>query len=128
MATIKREITKTTTKSNTKTAKKSTKKATGNVFKLDEKTMTLTLELPVEWNAKHSMLKAVTLEKVEGKEYQQMVFLDDTGNKVFLFKTGFNYESLVKEEKRPTISKKDMSKLSDDEQKVLGLLLKKMSK
>lgn len=128
MATIKREITKTTTKSNTKTAKKSTKKATGNVFKLDEKTMTLTLELPVEWNATHSMLKAVTLEKVEGKEYQQMVFLDDTGNKVFLFKTGFNYESLVKEEKRTTISKKDMSKLSDDEQKVLGLLLKKMSK
>lgn len=128
MATIKREITKTTAKSNTKTTKKSTKKVTGNVFKLDEKSMTLTLTLPVEWNTNHSMLKAVNLEKVEGKEYQQMVFLDDTGNKVFLFKTGFNYESLVKEEKRPTISKKDMSKLSDDEQKLLELLLKKMSK
>ena len=127
MATIKREINKTTAKSNTKTTKKSTKKVTGNVFKLDEKSMTLTLTLPVEWNTNHSMLKAVNLEKVEGKEYQQMVFLDDTGNKVFLFKTGFNYESLVKE-KTIAKDKLDTSKLSDDEQKVLALLLKKMSK
>lgn len=127
MATIKREINKTTTKSTTKTAKKSTKKVAGNVFKLDEKSMTLTLTLPVEWNTNHSMLKAVNLEKVEGKEYQQMVFIDDTGNKVFLFKTGFNYESLVKE-KTIAKNKLDTSKLSDDEQKVLELLLKKMSK
>lgn len=127
MATIKREINKTTAKSNTKTTKKSTKKVTGNVFKLDEKSMTLTLTLPVEWNTNHSMLKAVNLEKVEGKEYQQMVFLDDTGNKVFLFKTGFNYEPVVKE-KTIAKDKLDTSKLSDDEQKVLALLLKKMSK
>lgn len=127
MATIKREINKTTTKSTTKTAKKSTKKVAGNAFKLDEKSMTLTLTLPVEWNTNHSMLKAVNLEKVEGKEYQQMVFIDDTGNKVFLFKTGFNYESLVKE-KTIAKNKLDTSKLSDDEQKVLELLLKKMSK
>ena len=127
MTTIKREINKTTAKSNTKTTKKSTKKVTGNVFKLDEKSMTLTLTLPVEWNTNHSMLKAVNLEKVEGKEYQQMVFLDDTGNKVFLFKTGFNYETVVKE-KTIAKDKLDTSKLSDDEQKVLELLLKKMSK
>ena len=127
MATIKRAINTTTTKSTTKTAKKSAKKVTGNVFKLDEKSMTLTLTLPVEWNTNHSMLKAVNLEKVEGKEYQQVVFLDDTGNKVFLFKTGFNYESLVKE-KTIAKDKLDTSKLSDDEQKVLELLLKKMSK
>ena len=127
MATIKRAINTTTTKSTTKTAKKSAKKVTGNVFKLDEKSMTLTLTLPVEWNTNHSMLKAVNLEKVEGKEYQQVAFLDDTGNKVFLFKTGFNYESLVKE-KTIAKDKLDTSKLSDDEQKVLELLLKKMSK
>ena len=123
MATIKREINKTTTKSNTKT----TKKVTGNVFKLDEKSMTLTLTLPVEWNTNHSMLKAVNLEKVEGKEYQQMVFTDDKGDTVFLFKTGFNYEPVVKE-KTIAKDKLDTSKLSDDEQKVLELLLKKMSK
>ena len=67
MATIKREINKTTV---TKQAKKSTKKAV-NSFKLDTKKMVLTLELPVEWNANHSVLKATQLEKVEGKEYQQ---------------------------------------------------------
>lgn len=124
MATIKREINKTTT---TKTAKKSTKKVV-NSFKLDTKKMVLTLELPVEWNANHSVLKATQLKKVEGKEYQQMVFTDDKGNQVFLFKTGFNYEPVVKEVKAPTVSKKGMSKLSDEEQELLTLLLKKMSK
>ena len=124
MATIKREINKTTT---TKTAKKYTKKVV-NSFKLDTKKMVLTLELPVEWNANHSVLKATQLEKVEGKEYQKMVFTDDKGNQVFLFKTGFNYEPVVKEVKAPTVSKKDMSKLSDEEQELLTLLLKKMSK
>lgn len=120
--TIKREI------ETTKTATKFTKKVTDNVFKLNEKTMTLTLELPVEWNANHSMLKAKNLSKVEGKEYQKLVFLDTKGNEVFLFKTGFNYEPVVKEGKTKAISGKDMSKLSDDERKVLELLLKKMSK
>lgn len=110
-----------------KTAKKCTKKVV-NSFKLDTKKMVLTLELPVEWNANHSVLKATQLEKVEGKEYKKMVFTDDKGNQVFLFKTGFNYEPVVKEVKAPTVSKKDMSKLSDEEQELLTLLLKKMSK
>lgn len=120
--TIKREINKTT-----RTATKSSKKAT-NSFKLDTKKMVLTLELPVEWNANHSVLKATQLEKVEGKEYQKMVFTDDKGNTVFLFKTGFNYEPVVKEEKTKAISKKDMSALSEEEQNMLTLLLKKMGK
>lgn len=110
-----------------KTTKKATKK-TVNSFKLDTKKMVLTLELPVEWNANHSVLKATQLEKVEGKEYQKMVFTDDKGNQVFLFKTGFNYEPVVKEDiKRVDISKaKDV--LSPEEQKMLELLMKKMSK
>lgn len=108
------------------TAKKSTKTSL-NTFKLNEKTMTLTLELQVEWNNNHSVLKAKNLSKVEGKEYQKMVFVDAKGNEVYLFKTGFNYEPVVKESK---ISKDslDTSKLSDEENKVLTLLLKKMSK
>lgn len=121
--TIKREI-------NTKTATKSTKTAknTGNVFKLDEKNMTLTLTLPVEWNATHSMLKAKNLNKVDGKDYQKLVFTDTKGNEVLLFKTGFNYEPVVKEEKTKAITKKDMSALSNEEQEVLTLLLKKIGK
>lgn len=109
-----------------KTTKKATKKAV-NSFKLDNKKMVLTLELPVEWNANHSVLKATQLEKVEGKEYQKMVFTDDKGNQVFLFKTGFNYEPVVKESKLSKDSL-DTSKLSDEEQKMLELLMKKMSK
>ena len=124
MATIKREINKTTT---TKTAKKSTKKVV-NSFKLDTKKMVLTLELPVEWNANHSVLKATQLEKVEGKEYQKMVFTDDKGNQVFLFKTGFNYEPVVKEAAKGVDLSKAKDVLSDDEQALLQLLLKKMSK
>lgn len=119
-------MTKTTIKREIETAKKSTK--TGlNTFKLNEKTMTLTLELQVEWNNNRSVLKAKNLSKVEGKEYQKMVFVDTKGNEIYLFKTGFNYESAVKETK---ISKDnlDTSKLSDEENKVLALLLKKMSK
>lgn len=123
MTTIKREITTKTATKSTKT----TKKATGNVFKLDEKNMTLTLTLPVEWNSNHSMLKAKNLSKVEGKDYQKLVFTDNKGNEVFLFKTGFNYEPVVKAEK---VSKDslDTSKLSKEEQEVLALLMKKMSK
>ena len=124
MATIKREINKTTT---TKTAKKSTKKVV-NSFKLDTKKMVLTLELPVEWNADHSILKATQLEKVEGKEYQKMVFADDKGNQVFLFKTGFNYKPVVKETAKGVDLSKAKDVLSDDEQALLQLLLKKMSK
>ena len=119
--TIKREI------ETTKNTVKTTKKATCNTFKLNEKTMTLTLELQVEWNNNHSVLKAKNLSKVEGKEYQKMVFVDCKGNEVYLFKTGFNYEPVIKDTK---ISKDslDTSKLSDEEQKVLALLMKKMSK
>lgn len=119
------------TKKSIETTKNTTKKAvkTGvNTFKLNEKTMTLTLELPVEWNANHSVLKAKNLEKVKGKEYQKMVFSDTKGNEVYLFKTGFNYESVVKETAKGVDLNKAKEVLSDDEQALLKLLLKKMSK
>lgn len=122
MATIKKSI------ETTKNTAKTTKKTTGNTFKLNEKTMTLTLELPVEWNGNHSMLKAKNLTKVEGKEYQKLVFADNKGNEVYLFKTGFNYEPVVKESATGVDLSKAKDVLSDDEQALLKLLLKKMNK
>ena len=125
MTTIKREINKNAT------TKKTTSKrvvSNTNVFELDEKKMLLTISLPVEWNATHTGLKAKNVCDVEGKEYKKLSMLDKAGNEIHLFKTTFGYEPVVKEVKAQKVSKKDMSKLSDDEQKMLELLLKKMSK
>lgn len=119
MATIKKSI---------NTESKTTAKKAVNSFKLNEKSMTLTLGLSVEWNKTRTALKATHLEKVEGKEYQKMVFTDTKGNQLFLFKTGFNYEPVVKESVKGVDLSKATEKLSDDEQKMLELLLKKMSK
>lgn len=119
MATIKKSI---------NTESKTTAKKAINSFKLNEKSMTLTLELSVEWNKTRTALKATNLEKVKGKEYQKMVFTDTKGNQIFLFKTGFNYEPVVKESVKGVDLSKATEKLSDDEQKMLELLLKKMSK
>lgn len=113
---------------------KTTKKATAkrvlsnmNTFVLNEKEMILTLTVPVEWNASRTGLKAKNLTDVPGKEYKKMSAVDEKGNEVYIFKTTFGYESVVKESKLSKGSL-DTSKLSDDEQKVLELLLKKMSK
>ena len=113
---------------------KTTKKATAkrvlsntNTFVLDEKKMMLTLTVPVEWNASRTGLKAKNLTDVPGKEYKKLSAVDEKGNEVYIFKTTFGYESVAKESK---ISKDslDTSKLSDEEQKMLELLMKKMSK
>lgn len=123
MATIKREINKTTAKKST------TKRVVSNInsFELDEKKMILTITIPVEWNKTKTGLKAKNLVDVPGKEYKKMSAVDKTGNEIYLFKTTFGYEPVVKESK---ISKDslDTSKLSDEEQKMLELLMKKMSK
>lgn len=123
MATIKREINKTTTKKST------TKRVVSNInsFELDEKKMILTITIPVEWNKTKTGLKAKNLVDVPGKEYKKMSAVDKQGNEIYIFKTTFGYEPVVKESK---ISKDslDTSKLSDEEQEVLSLLLKKMSK
>ena len=113
---------------------KTTKKATAkrvlsntNTFVLDEKKMVLTLTVPVEWNASRTGLKAKNLTDVPGKEYKKLSAVDEKGNEVYIFKTTFGYESVVKESKLSKDSL-DTSKLSNDEQKMLALLIKKMSK
>lgn len=126
--TVKRTI--ETNKTAKTTAKKSTTKRTisnVNTFELDEKAMILKIELPVEWNKAHNGLRAKNVQDVEGKEYKKLSIVDKVGNEIYLFKTTFGYEPVVKESK---ISKADLdtSKLSDEEQEVLSLLLKKMSK
>lgn len=124
MATIKREINKTTAKKST------TKRVVSNInsFELDEKKMVLTITIPVEWNKTKTGLKAKNLVDVPGKEYKKMSAVDKQGNEVYIFKTTFGYEPVVKNVPIPEVSKKDMSALSDEEQAMLTLLLKKISK
>lgn len=111
------------------TAKKSAKRtvSNANTFVLDEKAMILKIELPVEWNKAHNGLRAKNVQDVEGKEYKKLSIVDKAGNEIYLFKTTFGYEPVVKQTK---ISKTDLdtSKLSDEEHKMLELLMKKMSK
>lgn len=122
--TIKREI--NTEKTTVKATAKTTKKAV-NSFKLDEKNMVLTVTVPVEWNKSKTGLKFTQVE-TDVKGFKYLVANDTKGNTVKLFKTGFEYEPVVKE----TVKGVDLSKakgvLSDDEQALLQLLLKKMSK
>ncbi len=112
-----------------KTTKKVTKRTVSNVntFELDENSMILKIELPVEWNKTHTGLKAKYIQDVEGKEYKKLSIVDKAGNEIYLFKTTFGYEPIMKESK---VSKSDLdtSKLSDEENQLLSLLLKKMSK
>lgn len=126
MATIKKTI---DTNKTAKTTKKATKRTVSgkNVFTLDEKSMILKIELPVEWNANHTTLKAKHVTDVEGQKYKKLSFTDDKGNELYIFKTGFSYESVIKEVK-PAKDNLDTSKLSDEENQLLQLLLKKMSK
>lgn len=113
-----------------KTTKKATKRTVSgkNIFVLDEKSMTLNITMPVEWNATHTVLKAKHVTDVEGQKYKKLSFTDDKGNELYIFKTGFSYEPVTKDVPIPNVSKKDMSALSDEEQAMLTLLLKKMSK
>lgn len=123
MATIKREINKITV---TKQAKKSTKQAV-NSFKLDEKNMVLTVTVPVEWNKSKTGLKFTQVE-TDVKGFKYLVANDTKGNTVKLFKTGFEYEPVVEETAKGVDLSKAKDVLSDDEQALLQLLLKKMSK
>lgn len=129
MATIKKTINTENKTAKTTTKKSTTKRTISNVntFELDEKSMILKISLPVEWNKAHNGLRAKNVQDVEGKEYKKLSIVDKAGNEIYLFKTTFGYEPVVKQTK---ISKSDLdtSKLSDEEQEVLSLLLKKMSK
>lgn len=123
-------VTKKSIETNKTTVKKSTSKrvvSNINSFELDEKKMMLTISIPVEWNKTKTGLKAKNLVDVPGKEYKKLSAVDKQGNEIYIFKTTFGYEPVVKTTK---ISKDslDTSKLSDEEQKMLELLMKKMSK
>lgn len=123
-------VTKKSIETNKTTAKKSTSKrvvSNINSFELDAKKMMLTISIPVEWNKTKTGLKAKNLVDVPGKEYKKLSAVDKQGNEIYIFKTTFGYEPVVKTTK---ISKDslDTSKLSDEEQKMLELLMKKMSK
>ena len=121
--TIKKTIT-TTAKNTAKTTK-----ATGkNTFKFDEKTGVLTLKLECEWNKTHTGLKVKHVDDVKtGKsEYKMTVFHDGKGNTLKMFKTGFGYESVVKDEKPLAVDSKKLAKLNKDEQDVLLAILAKL--
>ena len=118
--TIKREI-------NTEKATAKTTKKTVNSFKLDEKNMVLTVTVPVEWNKSKTGLKFTQVE-TDVKGFKYLAANDTKGNTVKLFKTGFEYESKVKEVVKGVDLSKAKDTLSEEEQQLLSLLLKKMSK
>lgn len=119
--TIKREITKNATTKNT------TVKATENknVFKLNEKSMVLTLTIPVEYNKTGTSLKIKDLE-TDPKGYKYMVATDTKGNSIKLFKTGFEYEPKVKATKPLAVDTKKLDVLSKDEKSALMAILAKL--
>lgn len=119
--TIKREITKNATTKNT------TVKATENknVFKLNEKSMVLTLTIPVEYNKTGTSLKIKDLE-TDPKGYKYMVATDTKGNSIKLFKTGFEYEPKIKTTKPIAVDPKKLDALSEDEHTALMAILQKL--
>ena len=114
------------------TTNKTTKKATAsvkthNTFSIKDDT--LTLKMKVEWNKSMTGLKVqdVTDVKTEKSEYKMVVFHDNKGNTLKLYKTAFDFESVVKSEKPLAVDPKKLSKLSDDEQSALMAILAKLA-
>lgn len=103
---------------------KSTVKATGNTFTL--KDGILTLKMPVEFNKTQTGLKIVDL-LTDVKGYKKAEFKDSKGNKITLFKTGFEYESKIKNEKPLAIDTKKIDVLNDDEKTALMAILSKLA-
>ena len=103
---------------------KSTVKATGNTFTL--KDGILTLKMPVEFNKTQTGLKIVDL-LTDVKGYKKAEFKDSKGNKITLFKTGFEYESKIKNEKPLAIDTKKIDVLNDDEKATLMAILSKLA-
>ena len=117
MTTIKKSI-------NTTTKKATTVKATQNTFTL--KDGILTLKMPVEFNKTQTGLKIVDL-LTDVKGYKKAEFKDSKGNKITLFKTGFEYESKMKNEKPLAIDTKKLDVLNDDEKTALMAILSKLA-
>lgn len=118
MTTIKKSINTTTKKATT------TVKTTGNTFTL--KDGVLTLKMAVEFNKTQTGLKINDLI-TDPKGYKKAVFTDKAGNTLTLFKTGFEYESKVKNEKPVTIDTKKLDVLDSDEKDVLMAILAKLA-
>ena len=100
---------------------------TMNTFTLNEKTGILTLKLPVQFNKNGTVLQACHLSKDEGKEWQYMLFEDSKGNKITLYKTGFNFEPKVKLSKKLGIDTSKLKTLSTEEQDLLKSILSKLA-
>lgn len=118
MATIKKSI--NTANKNTK----STVKATGNTFTL--KDGILTLKMAVEFNKTQTGLKINDLI-TDPKGYKKAVFTDKAGNTLTLFKTGFEYESKIKESKAIAVDPKKLDVLDSDEKDALMAILAKLA-
>ena len=118
MTTIKKSI--NTANKNTK----STVKATGNTFTL--KDGILTLKMAVEFNKTQTGLKIVDL-LTDVKGYKKAEFKDSKGNKITLFKTGFEYESKIKESKAIAVDPKKLDALDSDEKDALMAILAKLA-
>ena len=117
--TIKREIEKTTKT----TATKNTAVKSSNTFSL--KDGVLTLKMHVEFNKTETGLKIVDL-LTDVKGYKKAEFKDSKGNKITLFKTGFEYEPKVKATKPLAVDPKKLDVLSKDEQSALMAILAKL--
>lgn len=117
--TIKREIEKTTKT----TATKNTAVKSSNTFSL--KDGVLTLKMHVEFNKTETGLKIVDL-LTDVKGYKKAEFKDSKGNKITLFKTGFEYEPKVKKTAPIAVDPKKLDVLSKDEQSALMAILQKL--
>lgn len=109
---------------NTTTKKATTTKATGNTFTL--KDGILTLKMPVEFNKTQTGLKINDLI-ADPKGYKKAVFTDKAGNTLTLFKTGFEYESKIKESKAIAVDPKKLDVLDSDEKDALMAILAKLA-
>lgn len=103
---------------------KSTVKATGNSFTL--KDGVLTLKMPVEFTKTQTGLKITDLI-TDPKGYKKAVFTDKAGNTLTLFKTGFEYESKIKESKAIAVDPKKLDVLDNDEKDALMAILAKLA-
>lgn len=98
-----------------------------NSFSFNEKTGVLTLKIECEFSKTRTSLKAKHLSTAVGKEYKFIEAQDKDGNTIRLYKTGFDYEPVVKESKGLIIDPKKVNSLSTEEQSVLMGLLSKLA-
>ena len=121
MTTIKKSIT-----TNKTTKKATTNVKTHNTFSIKDD---VTLKMKVEWNKAMTGLKVqdITDVKTEKSEYKMVVFHDTKGNTLKLYKTAFDFESVVKESKPLAVDLKKIDKLNADEKDALMAILAKLA-